>query len=592
MPNTETHRIEFKRELTPDIEKNIVAFLNASGGHIYFGVCDDGSVVGVNDTDLLQRQIKDRIVDNIRPGALGLFTISVEERDGKQIVDLNLAGGNAVPYYIRKYGRSERGCYLRVGSSAQPMTEEYIDKLMSSRHTTSLIDVISRHQNLTFNQLKIFYEGKGIILNQQFAKTLDLTVADGQYNQLAFLFADTNSVSIRVAKWWGTDKLDLRENEEYGECSLVKAMQTVLDKFDLENITQARKRGMKTREEVRYADAICLRELIINAFAHNDYSKKEAPVFEIYADRFEITSYGGLITGMTEEEFFSGVSRPRNPEIMRIFKDLEYVERLGSGIPSVVAKYGRSIFNFYPSYIRFVMPFTKIIVLGDSDVTNENTESKQRKTGMKIKSKGLENRKKTTSNTQENSKITPKKGQENNMKTTSNPQENSKITSKKWPENNMDATDNHIENSKITSKKWPENNMDATGNHIENSKITSKKWSENNMDATDNHIENSKITSKKWPENNMEHTGNQQENSEITTNNGHENIKRTARKQQETAEIILKTIAKTPTINIPTIAKVLSLPLRTVRFQIANLKSAGRLRRIGPDKGGYWEVIK
>jgi len=44
--------------------------------------------------------------------------------------------------------------------------------------------------------------------------------------------------------------------------------------------------------------------------------------------------------GMTQEEFFGGVSRPRNSEIMRIFKDLEYVERLGSGIPSVVEKGG------------------------------------------------------------------------------------------------------------------------------------------------------------------------------------------------------------------------------------------------------------
>jgi len=579
MPNTETHRQEFKRELTLDIEKDIVAFLNASGGHIYFGVCDDGSVVGVNDTDLLQRQIKDRIVDNIRPGALGLFSISVEERDGKQIVDLNLAGGNAVPYYIRKYGRSERGCYLRVGSSAQPMTEEYIDKLMSSRHTASLIDVVSRHQNLTFNQLKIFYEGKGIILNQQFAKTLDLTVPSGEYNQLAFLMADTNSMSIRVAKWWGNDKLDLRENEEYGECSLVKAMQTVLDKFNLENITQARKRGMKTREEVRYADAACLRELIINAFAHNDYSKKEAPVFEIYADRFEITSYGGLVTGMTEEEFFSGVSRPRNPEIMRIFKDLEYVERLGSGIPSVVAKYGRSIFNFYPSYIRFVMPFTKLI-----------TQDKQ------TESQPQENSQKTVIESHENNKKTDEKGQEKGKKTVCQPQENSQITVIESQENNMKTDDKGHENRKKTVSQPQETSKKILIESQENNKNTGEKGQEKGKKTVSQPQENSQKTVIESQENNKKTDEKGQEKGKKTVSQPQENNKKTVIESQEsnkkTARAILKYLSKNPKVSVNTIVRELSISIEIVRWQIEKLKSAGRLRRIGPDKGGYWEVIK
>jgi hypothetical protein len=113
-------------------------------------------------------------------------------------------------------------------------------------HTPAVLtSVVSRHQDLTFPQLKIFYQGKGVALNQHFAKILDLTVPNGKFNQLAYLFADTNRVSIRVTKWRGLDKMRLRENEEYGDCSLVKAMQKVLDKFNIENVTQVRKRGMK-----------------------------------------------------------------------------------------------------------------------------------------------------------------------------------------------------------------------------------------------------------------------------------------------------------------------------------------------------------
>jgi predicted HTH transcriptional regulator len=320
----------------------------------------------VKDVDALQLQIKDRIVNNIRPGTMGLFDLFVEEKDGKQIVVLNLAGGPALPYYIRKFGRSEKGCFLRIGSASQPMTEEHIEQLMNRRQPVALTSVVSRHQDLTFNQLKIFYEGKGIVLNRHFATTLDLTTPDGKFNQLAYFLADVNRVSIRVAKWWETGKTRLRENEEYGDCSLIKAMQKVLDKFEIENITQARKRGMKTREELRFVDKAVLRELIINAFAHTDYSNGDTPIFEIFSDRFEITSYGGLVTGMTQEEFFTGVSRPRNPEIMRIFKDLKYVERLGSGIPFVVEKYGRGIFNFSNSIIRFSVPFNKAIEMAET----------------------------------------------------------------------------------------------------------------------------------------------------------------------------------------------------------------------------------
>jgi predicted HTH transcriptional regulator len=380
---TETNRIEYKLMLTDDLEKEVVAFLNAEGGRIHFGVNDDGVVVGVQDTDLLQLQIKDRVVNNIRPGTMGLFDLFVEETDGKRVVVLNLAGGPAVPYYIRKYGRSEKGCYLRIGSAAQPMTEEHIEQLMNRRQPAMLTVVASRHQDLTFNQLKIFYEGKGVLLNQHFAKTLDLTTPDGKFNQLAYLLADVNRVSVRLAKWWGTDKMRLRENEEYGDCSLVKAMQRVLDKLDLENTTQARKRGMKTREELRLVDKDALRELIVNAFAHNDYSNGDTPIFEIFDDRFEIASYGGLVQGMTREEFFTGVSRLRNPEVMRIFKDLEYVERLGSGVPYVVEKYGREIFHFSSSIIRFVLPFDRSIEKEERTDPPQNAPRKPPETGEK-----------------------------------------------------------------------------------------------------------------------------------------------------------------------------------------------------------------
>lgn len=82
---TETNRIEYKIELTPelDIEKEIVAFLNyKEGGYIYIGIDKEGSTVGVDDVDDCMLKLKDRIKHNISPSAMGLFDIAEEQRMG------------------------------------------------------------------------------------------------------------------------------------------------------------------------------------------------------------------------------------------------------------------------------------------------------------------------------------------------------------------------------------------------------------------------------------------------------------------------------------------------------------------------------
>ena len=70
--NKENHLVEYKRELSETLERSVIAFLNSTGGHIYIGVNDDGSVYGVKDIDHVQRQVADRILNNIKPNAIGL----------------------------------------------------------------------------------------------------------------------------------------------------------------------------------------------------------------------------------------------------------------------------------------------------------------------------------------------------------------------------------------------------------------------------------------------------------------------------------------------------------------------------------------
>ena len=101
---------------------------------------------------------------------------------------------------------------------------------------------------------------------------------------------------------------------------------------------------------------IALREAIINAFVHNDFTGEVPPKFEIFPDRMEITSAGGLPEGLNQEEFFQGFSVPRNKELMRVFKDLGMVEQLGSGVPRILESYGRECFTFLDNFLRMVFP--------------------------------------------------------------------------------------------------------------------------------------------------------------------------------------------------------------------------------------------
>ena len=90
---------------------------------------------------------------------------------------------------------------------------------------------------------------------------------------------------------------------------------------------------------------------------HNDYTREIPPVFEIFSDRIEITSDGGLVYGQSEEDFFSFASMPRNRELMRVFKDVGLVEHLGSGMSRILKEYDKSIFHISPRSIKVVFPF-------------------------------------------------------------------------------------------------------------------------------------------------------------------------------------------------------------------------------------------
>ncbi len=354
---TESNRIEYKRQLADSLEKEVVAFLNyQDGGIIYLGIDSDGSAVGLDDCDAVQLAVKDRLKNNIQPSIMGLFDLIHEKCNGKDILRITIAGGLEKPYYLKKYGMTEKGCFIRVGSAAEPMPQEQIESLYSRRVRNTIGRMESTRLDLTFEQLKIYYEARNLHLNAAFMQNLELLTPEGKPNYAAYLLADENGVSVQVAKYADATRVELIENRDYGRCSLVKALKSVLERMDVEN-TIYTKIGYPLREEREMIHGRAMREAVINAIVHNDYSNGACPKFEFFSDRLEITSAGGLPYGVSEEDFFNGYSSPRNKEIMRVFRDLEIVEQLGSGVPRILEDYGRDAFEIRPNFLRVIFRY-------------------------------------------------------------------------------------------------------------------------------------------------------------------------------------------------------------------------------------------
>ena len=362
---TETNRIELKRELTPevDIEKEIVAFLNyKEGGILYIGIESNGNVIGVKDVDGDMLKVKDRIKHNIMPSAMGLFDVTEKEINGRSVIKVFVASGSEKPYFKKKYGMTDRGCFIRIGTAAEPMPQSMIENLFSRRIRNSISKIVSNRQDLSFEQLRIYYEERKKGLNSNFKRSLELLTDDDKMNYAAYLVADENNISIKVAKYSSLDRVDLVESNEYGLCSLIKATKSVLNKLDIENKTSSTITP-KERIDIPLWNKMALREAIINAIVHNDYSFEASPKFEIFPDRLEITSAGTLPETISKEEFFEGISIPRNKELMRIYRDLELVESLGSGIPRIVSAYGKDCFRFMSNFTRMVFPINPDVLI-------------------------------------------------------------------------------------------------------------------------------------------------------------------------------------------------------------------------------------
>ena len=107
---------EFKREYVDDIKKSVIAFANTNGGSIFIGIDNDGTPVGVEDTDDCQLKLSSSLHDSIRPDVTMFTDLKVVVMGGKNIVKINVQRGTARPYYLSGKGVRPEGVYIRQGN--------------------------------------------------------------------------------------------------------------------------------------------------------------------------------------------------------------------------------------------------------------------------------------------------------------------------------------------------------------------------------------------------------------------------------------------------------------------------------------------
>ncbi len=345
----ETELIEFKKT-TGELKEGIVSLasmLNKNGkGTLYFGIRNDGEILGQQIGDRTLREISQEIANAIKPQIIP--TIIMELCDDKNVIKVTVEGDEK-PYSA--YGKY----YMRSADEDREILPQQLRNLMLSV-SDSIVNIESNNQELTFEQLKTLYAGNDLTLREStFKQNLNLLTRDGTYNLMAAILSDVNSYSIKVAVFRGTDKTDLVKRNEYGYKCMLVAVKQVLDYMEALNDTIVDVSG-SLRKESRLFDFPSFREAWLNACLHNRWSRQTPPAVYMFEDRIEVISVGGLPDGLTLEEFYEGKSKPVNLELQQIMVQLDYIEQTGHGVPLIVSRYGKEVFDISENFITVTIP--------------------------------------------------------------------------------------------------------------------------------------------------------------------------------------------------------------------------------------------
>lgn len=329
---------EFKREYVEDIKNTVIAFANCDGGTIFIGVNDDGNICGVADVDGTLLQVTNAIRDTIRPDVTLFVSCNEEMMEGKSVIKITVQRGTARPYYLYKKGLRPAGVYVRQGASTVPATETAILHMIKETSGDSYEAARSLRQDLTFEKTKAFFEREKIAFGDTQMRTLHILDEDETYTNLGCLLSKQCSHTIKIAVFEGSQKTIFKDRCEFTG-SLLSQLEEAFSYIDRYNRTRAEFSGLH-RIDMRDYPPEAIREALLNAIVHREYSFQASTLISIFDDRMEIVSVGGLIKGLSLDDILLGLSAPRNPNLANIFYRLHLIEAYGTGILKIKEAYG------------------------------------------------------------------------------------------------------------------------------------------------------------------------------------------------------------------------------------------------------------
>jgi len=328
---------EFKREYTSDIIKTVIAFANTSGGALYIGIDNDGGAYGVEDVDETMLKAGNAIRDSIKPDITMFVDYTQEIIGDMAVIKIVVQKGSSCPYYIGIKGIRPEGVYVRQGTSSVPATETAILRMIKETDGEKFEEIRSLNQELTFDYAEKEFKLANIPFRKSQQKTLGLMNADGIYTNLGLLLSDQSVHTVKFAVFEGTIKTIFKDRREFSG-SLLKQLNEIYEFIERYNRVRSEINGLRRTDKRDYPPE-AVREALLNALVHKDYTFSDSTLISIFDDRIEFVSIGGLLRGITIDDVMLGISIARNKNLANVFYRLTLIEAYGTGMPKIMQSY-------------------------------------------------------------------------------------------------------------------------------------------------------------------------------------------------------------------------------------------------------------
>ena len=367
----ESRELELKATITNTFLKTVSAFSNYNTGKIIFGVDDNGKIIGLENIEELCLDLENKINDNINPKPDFRFIKDTK----KNIITLIVEEGFNKPYLYK--GKA----YKRNDTSTVEVDRIEFNRLTLLGLNQYYEELKAKKQNLKFEVLTKELEEKLSLKNfsKDVLKTLNLYDDKIGYNNAAELFADSNTFSgIDIAKF-GKNIDEILDRNLFVNISIISQFQKTLEVFNryykYEQILGSE------RIEKELIPEKAFRETIANALIHRTWDVNSNIRISMYEDKIEVSSPGGLPSGISEKEYLNGqISQLRNPILANIFFRLKYIEMFGTGIRRINESYKdyavKPAFEIFENSIKITLPIitTKLFLTTDEKIVMDILE--------------------------------------------------------------------------------------------------------------------------------------------------------------------------------------------------------------------------